>query len=198
LLYLLVPIAVLLVGSAKSLTFGKEGFIFERMDELATRVDEQEEELGAVRNAAVHHVGRHPALMQSAQTDELEATDSNERRERTARPEDPNKGQFGGSASGGGWALSAEIRKIPGAAEWFGVHLTVKPDMPREGESRMVRFHLHPTFREPVVDVQVQNGVASIERVAWGAFTVGAEIGAIRLELDLSLLSDAPLEFRSR
>jgi hypothetical protein len=61
-----------------------------------------------------------------------------------------------------------------------------------------VRFYLHPTFREPVADVRVQKGVASLDRVAWGAFTVGAEIGATRLELDLASVGDTPIEFRTR
>lgn len=48
--------------------------------------------------------------------------------------------------------------------------------------------------------MQVVEGAAMIERIAYGAFTVGAEAdgGATRLELDLVDLPDAPELFRSR
>jgi hypothetical protein len=47
--------------------------------------------------------------------------------------------------------------------------------------------------------VTPQNGVASLDRSAWGAFTVGLEIEDedAKLELNLSQLPDA-VKFRSR
>jgi hypothetical protein len=50
-----------------------------------------------------------------------------------------------------------------------------------------VRFHLHDTFTPDVEEVEVENGVARLTIVAYGAFTVGAELDdGTKLELDLA------------
>ena len=85
--------------------------------------------------------------------------------------------------------------------DWFRVELTVDavdPSPPLNGD---IEFHLHPTFRPPVANVAV--AVASARRGslavgAWGAFTVVADEGRTRLELDLAHLESAPRKFRER
>ena len=67
-----------------------------------------------------------------------------------------------------------------------------------------VVFHLHPSFRRAEDTLPLIKGSASLELVAWGAFTVGAEVldrsaqQITKLELDLATLADAPDTFRNR
>lgn len=114
--------------------------------------------------------------------------------------DDPQKGRWGGSPVRGDRLLEAEVERSEASANIFRVVLRVlsrKPSNPLEGT---VRFHLHPTFQNPEVDVPVIAGIAQLTLLAWGAFTVGAEADATEttLELDLSELPDAPREFKER
>jgi hypothetical protein len=125
-----------------------------------------------------------------------------------ADPSDPQKGAWGGKASDGGYQLRATVtpadleRKLGDASsrlQYYRVRLWVESTQAGGSVTRVVTFHLHPTFAQPVVNVFPEGGIAAIERLAWGAFTVGAEVkDGPKLELDLSELPDAPAEFRSR
>lgn len=66
--------------------------------------------------------------------------------------------------------------------------------------SGSVKFHLHPTFRPPVREVDVVDGQATLRLTAFGAFTVGVETdgGSNSLELDLALDPSFPELFRAR
>lgn len=114
-------------------------------------------------------------------------------------PEDPNKGQFGGSASANGRQLTATIHPLAGSrSSRCSVEFEVRstdPARPLKGE---VKFHLHPTFgRWSSYDVTVKNGVAGDEIVSYGAFTIGAvaDDGQTRLELDLMDVSGGTKPF---
>lgn len=114
--------------------------------------------------------------------------------------DDPQKGQWGGQSERDGRRLTARVTDgSPGSEDWFNVVLEVEgtEGKPLEGE---VEFHLHPSFHPAIVSVPVENGRASLEHRAWGAFTLGAcaDGGRTRLELDLATLSDAPEIFRQR
>lgn len=104
-----------------------------------------------------------------------------------APPDDPQKGQWGGQDIRNGRQLSAEVKPV--GDELFEVRLTVRPvgnAPPIEGD---VRFHLHDTFPRQVRTVKAKDGAASLSVVAWGAFTVGAEVRGepdTYLELDLA------------
>src|SRR5579883_1977159 len=107
--------------------------------------------------------------------------------EASAEPtSDPNKGQFGGKPSRDGLSLNAEVRPMAQSSDFFLIHAWVQAEAGqtplREGSE--VTFHLHPTFPEVVVKVKAAGGVAAIDRLAWGAFTLGAEVGGTKLELD--------------
>lgn len=112
---------------------------------------------------------------------------------------DPNEGKFGRQAKAKGRILSATVSEIPGSTEQFAVRIEVKSDSDTPLD-RPVTFHLHPTFREPKVTVVPSAGIALLERICWGAFTVGVETddGKTRLELDLALLPGVPQKFASR
>jgi hypothetical protein len=112
-------------------------------------------------------------------------------------PEDPNKGQFGGQSSSAFGSLHAVVTEAkPG---WYDVQLQVRiaDDAPEPVDE--VLYYLHPTFRiTESLFVPVSLGVAALDLVAYGAFTVGVELlpGGQRLELDLAELPDAPMQFR--
>lgn len=110
---------------------------------------------------------------------------------------DPQKGQWGGLSEAGGRRLRAEPRSLK--AYWFSFDLIVEATdgKPLAGA---VEFHLHDTFTEPVMLVPVVEGTARCEITSYGAFTVGAlaDDGATRLELDLALQSNLPVDWRQR
>ncbi|HEY2292288.1 MAG TPA: pYEATS domain-containing protein [Thermoanaerobaculia bacterium] len=112
-------------------------------------------------------------------------------------PEDPQKGQWGGSSSANGRQLSAQVRPL--SDDWFEVELEVSSSSshPLVGS---VEFHLHPTFFEPIRRVEADDGRARVRLGAWGAFTVGAicDDGRTTLELDLSQNPSFPERFRAR
>jgi hypothetical protein len=115
-------------------------------------------------------------------------------------PDDPQKGRWGGERSANGRVLSATV-VATGNKDLYRVTLRVS----RAGASTPalrgdVRFHLHPTFNQQVVNVPGNGETADLVLIAFGAFTVGVEAdnGATRLELDLAELNEAPMEFRSR
>jgi hypothetical protein len=115
--------------------------------------------------------------------------------------DDPCKGEFGGSREDENFKISVD--KIPDSSikGWYNLTFKVVAKNPSkiklEGQ---VRFHLHPTFKPDVETVEVVNGIAKLNKIAWGAFTIGVEIlntGA-KLELDLMDEPDLPDDFKKR
>ena len=120
----------------------------------------------------------------------------------TTHADDPQKGKWGGKPERNGRLLSAQVVPLnEDSDDWFRIQLDVRQTDPATpalaGE---VRFHLHDSFDEDDVRVKVKGGVASLQLVAFGAFTVGVEAdgGKTELELDLAELAGAPKAFRSR
>jgi hypothetical protein len=110
---------------------------------------------------------------------------------------DPQKNQWGGEPVRNGRQLSAEVERLD--EKWFRVVLRVTATAEGAPLVNRVRFHLHDTFRRSIVTREPKSGVAEISRIAWGAFTVGAEVENepdSYLELDLSKLKGAPRQFR--
>ena len=110
-------------------------------------------------------------------------------------PDDPNKGQFGGLSKRDGYELSARVSESDKLPEFYDIVLEVRSPGGARPMPDVVKFFLHPTFGSPVQDVRVREGIARLEALAWGAFTVGAIAGETPLELDLSELADAPKRF---
>ncbi len=113
---------------------------------------------------------------------------------------DPNKGQFGGHPERDGFRLDAQVTAVPQSTELFLVHAWVESTDPRRPlrDGAPVTFHLHPTFADPVVTVLTAGAQAAIDRLAWGAFTIGVEVENTRLELDLATEVEAPRLFCAR
>jgi hypothetical protein len=116
----------------------------------------------------------------------------------TSDTEDPQRGRWGGQASRNNRRLWAKIEPLAGTTEYFNVHIQVESTSESDPLRGKVIFHLHPTFRKSVVEQVVRNGIAAIDRVAYGAFTVGAETDNGPLELNLADVPGSPVEFRER
>lgn len=114
--------------------------------------------------------------------------------------DDPNAGKFGGLATVNDRILKASVTTTTFDKERFNVALIVESTASGKPLTGTVTFHLHPTFRSKVHKVQVENGIAKLNLIAWGAFTVGVECdnGNTKLELDLAKLADAPELFKAR
>ncbi|MBI3881502.1 MAG: hypothetical protein HY301_15745 [Verrucomicrobia bacterium] len=113
---------------------------------------------------------------------------------------DPHKGKFGGKAEAGGRRLTAKVTKADNIDDdYFLIHLEVATTGGKPLASP-VTFHLHPTFHPSMVSANPVNGIASLDRLGWGAFTVGAvtDEGETRLELDLVDVPGVPALFASR
>ena len=107
--------------------------------------------------------------------------------------EDQQRGRFGGKAKSNGLHLSAKFEDV-GSQKFVRVILKVASET-AEPLAREVRFYLHETFDPDEVVVSPRNGVASLDLLAYGGFTVGAWISApveTFLELDLSKVRGAP------
>jgi len=177
--YLTLAIGLLYIDEFQEFSFGDKGFSFKRRAEKAAN------ELGVGGKPSTSAI-----LPESYKT--LEAGN--------VTPDDPNKNRFGGQSVRNDKRLSANVIPYPGNQQWFVVKLLVESVDPKHPLRGRVTFHLHPTFRKPVVGVEAVAGRAELELVAWGAFTVGAicESDGTQLELDLSELATAPYDFRTR
>jgi hypothetical protein len=146
---------------------------------------------------AIRGDGRKPNSEDVAKVASLLTTFASVRTSWQVDPNDPQKGQFGGSSVSNERKLTATVTPI--SDEYFQLALMVFATgaTPLTGE---VEFHLHPTFGRPIQTVQVVEGTATLKLLCWGAFTVGAvaDNGQTRLELDLAQDSSFPANFRSR
>jgi hypothetical protein len=109
-------------------------------------------------------------------------------------PDDPWKGAFG-AAQANGRSLEAQVTVFSNT--YCAVKIQVKSTDPHNPLSGHVKFFLHPTFGEVHPLVPVVQGVAELNLLAYGAFTIGAlaDDGNTRLEYDL-MDSDAPEWFK--
>lgn len=112
---------------------------------------------------------------------------------------DPQKGKWGGKAESNGRKLDANVRESS-IKDWFSLSLDVVStdnNKPLEGD---VIFHLHPSL--PAIDqtIKAENGIASLQLLVYGAFTVGVECdnGQTQLEIDLAEIPNVPQLFKER
>jgi hypothetical protein len=115
---------------------------------------------------------------------------------------DGNKNRFGGKPVSDGRKLSARVKPFPGSSELFAIRALVESTDPATNpliEGTPVILHLHPSFRQNEIQKPVKNGAATVECVSLGAFTIGAEVEDVRLDLDLARdVPGAPVAFTSR
>ncbi len=117
--------------------------------------------------------------------------------------DDPQKNQWGGQSINNEYELTASVTAVDSDNDLFRVLLRVQytGSAPVQANDS-VMFHLPDTFVPSVRTVPFQDRKATLELLAWGAFTVGAvTANQMPLELDLSdpeLVPNAPQAFRER
>ncbi|MGQ0801359.1 MAG: hypothetical protein ACT4NL_14775 [Pseudomarimonas sp.] len=119
-----------------------------------------------------------------------------------ASKDDANAGRFGGCALVDGYLLSAQVRVDPPNDEhevWSRVTATVRriDGRPLPGNAKVKFFLDKETFKEPVQEGEIINGVARYAFDCYGAFSLGAKVGNTSLELDLRHVPGATDLFRS-
>lgn len=115
-------------------------------------------------------------------------------------PDDPWRGKFGESAEKNGAKLSAIVRPYDEKGEYFKIILSVTSTIEKNRAGQSATFYLHPTFGSDLQKVAFgQDNVATLELVAYGAFTVGVLLeDGTQLELNLATLPDVPPAFLLR
>jgi hypothetical protein len=114
--------------------------------------------------------------------------------------DDPHKGEYG-DREDNDFKVSVDKIPDPNIKGWYNLtYKVVAKDPSKTKLEGKVRFHLHPTFTPDVETVDVINGVAKLNKIAWGAFTIGVEILSTgsKLELDLGDEPDLPDDFKNR
>ncbi len=110
--------------------------------------------------------------------------------ERASSEDDTQKGKWGGQRENGGWKVFVKgpITPLSSDPDYFRVCLNVvSTDPERKPLTGRVSFYLHDTFRPEVETVMASNGIADLEIVSYGAFTVGVECeDGTPLEIDLA------------
>lgn len=117
--------------------------------------------------------------------------------------DDPWRGQFGGSAIQGGLRLSATATQTAADPHYYDVLLKIEAtDVVRGGTvvGSSARVFLHPTFgTEPRTVYFNTDGVAQLQLLAYGAFTVGVLVeDGTKLELNLATIEGVDPGFLSR
>src|SRR6185503_6158891 len=107
---------------------------------------------------------------------------------------DPQKGHWGGLPERAGRIATASV-STRGDGYHVQVRVTAQPDARPLRET--VRFHVHDSLPELVIEVPVRKGVAELSLNVRGSFTVGIECdrGATALELDLADTPEVDREF---
>lgn len=151
--------------------------------------------LPRVRGPIVEEGVSHGVPMPRLNEEEEESADAGE-----LATGDPNAGKFGGAAERSGRRLRAEVKAMPGSADLFLIHAWVSASGGARplSDGTLVTFHLHPTYGQDAVKVPASGGIAALDRIAWGAFTIGVEVEGVKLELNLADVAGVPDLFRQR
>ncbi len=175
------------------------------LDELTESINSSDPNLlTKIQNAETNNGSRNKILSFSDFTSRLEKAKQKMESGLLAQktlPEnqkDPNKNQWGGKSENNNRKITASVSALDDS-DLFKVVLTVVStsldNLMNDGD--VVLFSLHNTFNDPYKIVLVKNGIAKLELISYGAFTVGVicEDGVTELEYDLSTLQNAPKKF---
>jgi hypothetical protein len=205
----LIAMASIALPEISKLSFGKDGFSFERFETIKKDLDALKAGTAAVMEGQVGGRGAVPtpsagdapasiAADQATSASTVIAADQATSAS-TVDADDPQAGQWGRQPEAAGRHVYAKVTPSALREDWFDVTITVESTDRKRPLQGTVLFHLHPTFRTPRLR-PVIDGKATLRLVAWGAFTVGvqADGGSTQLELDLARVPDAPAGFRQR
>lgn len=114
--------------------------------------------------------------------------------------DDPQKGMWGGKNEVNNRRLTALVNeKFNGL---YSLHITVESTDPLNpiDDKDVVLIALHNTWVPPYYLLNIKNGKAEIELLAYGSFTIGAycDKGTTELELDLAELPGVSTEFKHK
>ena len=202
LFFLVVAGLFLVLERIKKLNISKEGISYEIGEQIREELATVKEKMNTVQQVATEN--------QRAITEGIGGKRRTEESFAAANPKgkiklpepvnsyDPQKGRFGGSSTNNGRKLSAEVTAAKGYPGNYDIKLKVESTDPGKPLRGQVTFYLHHTFRRPVQVVSVKDGIALLELLAYGAFTVGAiaDEGETLLELDLAEDERFPKRFR--
>jgi hypothetical protein len=112
--------------------------------------------------------------------------------------DDPNKGKYGGQKESNGRKASATIKKINNSA-YYNVAILIESTNISKPLTGIVHLKLHPTYIPIDRTVNVVQGIAELNIISYGTFTVGiiADDGKTMLELDLAHEEGADDNFRA-
>lgn len=213
---MLIVIAILpwLSSFMESFKFGKEGIeaVFKKIEEVKQEIKTEVRIEAAETAQRIDEIKEISNVNQTLNTfgagggkTSSEATESSLKTTETFENEvDPQKGKWGGKAIDPAThrKLSVEVKSLPNNDFLRRLILRVESTDPNNYPlTDNVIFHLHPTFRKQIVEVQPVNNAAELSLVAYGAFTVGAvtDGGKTKLEFDIAELgknSDDPFYYR--
>jgi hypothetical protein len=204
--FLVAACAFLVLERIKRFSVGKEGISAELAEsikrEISSVTEKAVEEVGqaAVVGAIVAKEGVGKAREDKPQDESIATLLARLPPPGQVDRTDPQKGRFGGLPERNGRRLDVDVRPSLSTLGIYRIKLKVYSTdtiNPLNGE---VLFFLHNTFERDVRSVPVKDGVARLDLLSYGAFTVGAiaDNGETFLELDLALDERFPKEFRER
>lgn len=166
--------------------------IAEKAKEIATAnetiVNDAVVKAEIANDAALRGVGKSPSS-----TDSAVVSSGRNRAPNRKNEVDPQKGKWGGKRvdEENGRRISVKVRTIKGEDYYRRLIVRVESTDPVNNPLRgKVIFHLHPSFKETVLKVDVRGGVAETSLVAYGAFTIGAEADEGRTKLEYDIAED--------
>ena len=113
-------------------------------------------------------------------------------------PNDPEKGKWGGKSLNNDKRITASVIPFENNNNLFKITLAVYSVNSAKQLTGKVTFHLHPTFINPERRIEAENGIAKLNMIAYGSFTVGVQTeDGTKLELDLSEDKSFPEVFRN-
>lgn len=200
-LYLLVIACVALVlPEIQKFSLGKDGIAFEgrfnALDKKVTEVTKGTEDLTTAIRNGVGGKAQAPQVASGTSAAAVAPTPPGPPKD----PDDPQAGRWGEKDHVDDRRVTAKVTRSALQNGWFKVELLVESTNTNRPLSGTVTFHLHPTFRESTAVRRVVEGRATLELLAWGAFTVGVETddGKTQLELNLAGVPGAPADFTAR
>lgn len=113
--------------------------------------------------------------------------------------DDPEKGKWGGKPEQNSRKVTAKIQTTSFDKNLYKVSFEVTSTDSKLPLTDSVCFHLHPLFKNAPYTIKPSNGIAKLNIITPGAFTVGVECdsGKTKLEIDLGKdVENVPNGFR--
>lgn len=186
LLYFLCAGALLLLDRVKSISIGENKLEFQELrDEVASAKTEArdakeqskktQEAATALANADMTQNRAPGPLSHESKLTEAVTAVFGASRPANTDASDPWLDYFGKLPSAAnGKILEATVTRLSLAEPIYTLRIEVRSTQPQTPLTGLVKFYLHPTFSDPLPIREAINGVAGLELIAYGSFTMGA------------------------